>query len=363
MYINAIKYLHTYQISLEQRFDTDITAVKMFYATITGKINADTVEDNTLDDDIEYGRFLAETAIINEAADGKINTYLVKITNGIRIAWNKLNQKLSDGRKKLMDKFKDKLDEIDANFDKTDPGFTITNYPNYDFTKLGNIKVLPLNYEEMKDSLKSENDFIKKYYSAIPHNDKANFKEDITNYVMTSRQDLKVTADTLHGMMKFVREDYDNYRKNVQTDIETINKSNETITNLAKNLKNQEQNNQNSIKVDTNDNSNSATPATPAAATNVNTKESYIFTEAEEKKAPKVELKDDPNRKGDASDQSFTKDISVYMKVSSAVMSTKMKVLKDHFMLSVNSIIHAATPPKKSKEEKEEEKANKEEKK
>ena len=58
--------------------------------------------------------------------------------------------------------------------------------------------------------------------------------------------------------------------------------------------------------------------------------------------------------------QSFTKDISVYMKVSSTIISTKMKILKDHFMLCVNTIIHAAAPPKKTKEEKEQAKKEKE---
>lgn len=361
MYTNAVKYLYTYQISLEQRFDADITAVKMLYDQMNGRFDAESIEDNSLDDDIEYGRFLAETSIINEADEPKkINTYLVKITNGLKVAWNKLNQKLEDGRKKLMEKFSDKLDQIDKSFDNTNPDFKITNYPNYDFTRLDNIKVVALNYNEMKESLKSENDFIKKYYSNIPHDEKSNFKDDITKFVTTSRQDLQVTPEILHNMMKFVRENYDNHRKTVQADIETINKANEEITNVAKNLKNENTNNDNSIKVDTSN--------TPSANTDVTAhNDSAVLygnsiNEADE--TPKVKIEDNPTRKAEntASDQSFTKDISVYMKVSTAIISTKMKILKDHFMLCVNCIIHSATPPKKSKEEKEEAKKEKEKK-
>jgi len=360
MYTNAVKYLYTYQISLEQRFDADITAVKMLYDQMNGRFDAESIEDNSLDDDIEYGRFLAETSIINEADEPKkINTYLVKITNGLKVAWNKLNQKLDDGRKKLMEKFSNKLDEIDKSFDKTNPDFKITNYPNYDFTRLDNIKVIPLNYEEMKESLKSENDFIKKYYSNIPHDEKSSFKDDITKFVTTSRQDLQVTPETLHNMMKFVREGYDNHRKSVQTDIETINKANEAITNIAKNLKNENTDN-NSIKVDTQTTNNGQTGNTNVTIHNSAIMYGNTITEADE--TPKVKIEDNPTRKAEnaASDQSFTKDISVYMKVTSSIISTKMKILKDHFMLSVNCIIHAATPPKKSKEEKEEAKKEKE---
>ena len=371
MYTNAVKYLYTYQISLEQRFDTDISAVNIIYNQMNRNLDAESIEDNSLDDEIEYGRFLGEASIINEADEPKkINTYLVKITNGLKVAWNKLNQKLEDGRKKLMEKFSGKLDEIDKSFDKINPDFKITNYPSYDFTRLDNIKVIALNYEEMKESLKSENDFIKKYYSNIPHDEKSNFKDDITKFVTTSKQDLQVTSETLHNMMKFVREGYDNHRKGVQTDIETINKANEAITNIAKNLKN-ENKDSNSIKVDTKTDNNTNT-STPADNTDVRAHNdsaimygNIITEKGENEKDKKPTFVDGNNKQGldNGSDQSFTKDISVYMKVSSSIMSVKMKILKDHFMLCVNSIIHAAAPAKKTKEEKETEKKEKEEKK
>lgn len=343
IYDGMIKYLYTYHIALEERYDVDISVIKYVYAAMNNEIDATSMEDYSMDDEINYGRFLGEASIINEADEpNKVKTYLVKIANGIRAAWNKLNQKLDDGRKKITEKFGNKLDELDNKFDGLDPQFKITNYPNYDFTKLGNIKVIPLRYNEMKDSLKSENDFIKKYYPNIPHEEKSNFKDDITKFVTTSKQDLQVTADTLHNMMKFIRADYNTYRENVQADIEVMNKSNEEIDTIAKNTSNQV-NNQNSIKVDTKQDT---------AVQNSAILYGNIVTEADDKATT---IEDNPGRTAanstSASDNSFLKDISVYSKVSTLIISTKMKILKDHYMLSINTIIHASTPPKKNKEE------------
>lgn len=339
MYSNIVKYLHTYQISLEQRFDADITAIKMLYDSMTEKINADNVEDSSIEDDVEYGRFLAETSIINEAENSKVDTYVIKITGGIRTAWNKLNEKVNEAIKKITEKYNGKLDELDAQFDKIDPKFTITNYPNYDFTKLSNIKLLPIDYNNMKESLRSENDFIKKYYPNIQHEEKSNFKDDIINYVTTSKQDLNVDSQVLHDMINFIRTGYQENRKSVQADIETMNKSNQEIVNLAKNISAKpEGNDANSIKVDTN--------VQPTGG------ESTILSEADNDATKIVDNPDrtSANTTSGGDSNSFLKDISVYMKVSSSIICAKMRILLKHLLLSVNTVIHASTPPKQNKE-------------
>ena len=110
--------------------------------------------------DYGFGIFTESVGLISitEAVKGTILNYINKIIKGIQNAWNKF--------KAIFNKKEDKdyLANLKEKIQKgPEPKFTVTNYPNYDIQKLNDIKLIPFNYEEMKDDLDNKSDFLKKY--------------------------------------------------------------------------------------------------------------------------------------------------------------------------------------------------------
>lgn len=273
---------------------------------------------------LKYDLFLAEQELFDNMiyyGSGIVNESvgLISVNEGVKETIMDYLKKISDAIQKAWERFKEiVLRSVDAVFLKKiggkvanigDPGFTIQNYRNYDMVKLNSIKLMQFNYEEMKQSLETKEAFIAKYYGSIIKG-KESIVDQIENYTVSKKEDKQCTKDMVQSMYKFVSSDFKTYLNNIETDLRTVNTSNANIERIVKTI----------TPVDINNES-------------VLIYESYI-TEEEA-----VKFKDDPNR--DTGDNSkLVNHVTTYVKVSTEILSAKLKILKDAYGQSMKTLRH-----------------------
>lgn len=254
---------------------------------------------------------------INEGVKEAVTNYIHKVTTALQNAWDKFNQTVSKVTDKnyLTSKLREKIDSYESNF-------FINNYPNFNAITIDNIKVVPLNYEEMKPYLDSQTNFANKYYPSIMTDSNKTIGENIQDMGIKSREDNKrCTKEMLLEMFDYVTKEFPNKIKNMENDIKVVNNTNNQITALT-----------NQLSTDN------------TVGESVNTYK-YYLVEAEED--TKVEYKDDPNAKKPSN---LAKEISVYMGVTMSIISAKMKIHRDMFSFYLRTLKHAIKPEKEKSE-------------
>ena len=196
----------------------------------------------------------------------------------------------------------------------------------------------------MKDHLGTDKEFIATYYNNVPHDEKEHFANSIEKYCLTGTTTVQVTGDTLSQMRDFINNGYQAHKEVMKADIETLNKSNQLILQLAKTINLKPNRNPDNGKDE--DKGATTNVGTGTAAPTVAIQNSAIVTEDN---APKVTFTDDPDRPDNDGNNSIIKQTAVYMSVSGGIITAKMRILRKVFMIDANTLIHAVAAPKKSK--------------
>lgn len=283
--------------------------------------------------ELEYDLFLAEQDLYNsmivsgcgiqnesvglvsitEGVKETILSYIGKVTASLQKAWNSFKSIFEkEGDKNYLSGLQKKIKE------GPEPKFTITNFPTYDIEKLKAIKIIPFDYETMKEDLDNKSEFLQKNYGQIYRDTEKSFSQNIEDYVTTYEDFHEVTKDDLINMLRFSR-DYKKETETLQDNLNVINTANNSIENIAKSL-----------------------PTETATSEAVILFESYL-TEEENRK---MEFKDDPDREKVGSSGSFVKRVSTYVSVSTDIISTKMKIIRRKYALSMRTLKHYMKPPK-----------------
>ena len=245
----------------------------------------------------------ADITAINENMQSSINKYIQKVTASLQKAWDKF--KMKTATKKDVQFINNNLKKLSQ---KTNITFTINNYPSYDIIEFKNIKIIPFNYDQMKDNLNSPKEYMNHYYPSFKEKDvwksmKKNIINNSNNVVCGYNQIVKVVEFETKGFYEC--------RDQIEKDITIINNANTTIESM--------------INV--------------AGAAN----ESTMFYESMILEAPIQGANDDKDKKMTFSNGTSTTDpndkekknkksnilkaINSYMKVSADIISSKMKIM------------------------------------
>lgn len=274
-------------------------------------------EQEMFKDIFQYGAMLLNESTglvyINEGFKETISKYIEKITAAIQKAWDRFKEIVTKQADQVYLKtIASKIATVE------DPGFTIIGYKSYDLNKLNNIKLIPFNYEEMKQYLDTQETFINQYYSTLVSSDGKSLKEKITNYIVASTKDERCTKELLQSMFKFVSTEFKNHITKVEQDLKVVNSSNKSIQNLM----------------------NMITPP-EVKKESVVLYEIYIHEDD-------IKFQDDPNKVKE-DNGSLVKHISNYMKASTDVLSVKMDILRTIYAQNMKTIKHFIKPEKTEK--------------
>lgn len=263
---------------------------------------------------------------IQESVKDTVIKYLSRIAEALEQAWNKFKEIIENLKdKEFISRIKDKISSIR-------PSFIIRNCPDYDMNFLDRVKIVPFNYEEMKESLDTKEAFIQKYYNNLMEQDKS-LKESIYSKFTKGTKDLECNSGIITKMVNTVTVELPKKITTLGNEIKTFNNSNKTIESTA-------------------------TAIDSTTATNEASSIYLIYLKEEEEEKPNFEQipgKENENK----SSNSFTKHVSNYVKVSSDILSAKMKCYRDVFAFYMKTIKHQFKSDKpKEGEPKEKEETN-----
>ena len=249
---------------------------------------------------------------VNEAFGNTVAAYIDKVTKSTQKAYNRFDSRIKLKKDK---KFLKRIRENIINFKPSN--WRITNYPNYDFKPFKGIKILVLNYNEMKTDLEKVETFVTNNYKNLKFpNKKFNVKKAIkTTIIKQVVPTYEVTKTFLIERFNFCAKEYLDYKESIKADLETFNNNNKVILNLGNTI-------------------------APNESVNFKTVyESMIYeaptTVLEPKTPPKMGFSDNDGhtiktRKNNAQNM-FMRRIHVYMKVSTDILTGKMTVLNQAY--------------------------------
>ena len=271
-------------------------------------------ENEMIDSLLELSPLIHENAgyeILTESIKDTVLKYLTKVADGLSAVWDKFKGILNSGKNKAYLKLiADKIESAEGNY-------TIENFPNYNIDKLDTIKIQPFNYEDMKESLSSKADFLKKYYPML-NSTEGSTKQIIENLVIESRSNVRCDNQLIQKMYSFCVNDYDTKINNIEDDLKKVNDSNKNIEAIV----------------------STVTNATKECVSII---ESFILEEPDKK----VEFKDDPDKKEKDNSDKLLKDVVTFTKVSTEICTSKMNIVKDCYNLYIKCLKHAISGDKK----------------
>ena len=351
-YMSLLKnYCYNYGFEMEANCNENVRIIHTICEDDNNDLDANKITSNSsenLDENLLYTSLysafeeaynaaveldlLTESAgliILQEAGKLNLMQYVTKVMEGIKKAWEKFKAKITDLKKKSAKKYIARLTK-DAATLPDDLQFQVKNFPIVDTNKLNLVKVIPFNYEAMKDDLKSSDAFTSKYYQNIPKTEGEGFKASLEKFFITNTTDLKITKEVLMKTIVPLLDPNNSFTEEaMKADIETINKSAEAISRLGSQTGQQGQ--------------------APTPIETKTTEESAIIVEADN---DKPQIVDDPNRTASADNASIAKDVQVYLTACADIVSAKMKVIRDSQILAYRVLVHAFTPAKKKEEKK-----------
>ena len=289
-------------------------------------------ESELFDELTHYKQILTESGdnvqglyLLTEGVKETIINYLGKIIKGVQRVWDAikdrfLNMELPDNI--YLKAIEKKIAEADY-----EAKFTIKNHKKYDDTKFSMIGIIPLEYEQMKPSLNSVENFLKTNYSNIfsTYNQDGTFnvKDAIYQFVVDNVGDTRPTTDMIKQYYKWCTNDYKNSMQVVERDLKLINAVSANVENYVKSTLAQE----------TVDMLN------------------YI-TEAENDDNEKMKIEDDPDKKEqDTTNSQYVKDLQVYMSATTQILTAKLEILRNRKKDYVSILKHYIPMVKKPKEE------------
>lgn len=263
----------------------------------------------------------SDIEVLNEGIKETIMGYVQKVIQGIQKAWDKFINLFTQGElKKLKNQIKPVIDS------SNDIDFTINNYKHMDLSKLSDIVVVPFDYERMKEHSSNSEDFYQTYYSQLDVKGSKNVKEAVEKFVGKKIEDkFKCTKKELLDIYKFASQDYFEYRKLIQKDIDNINQSSENIKNSVNQVVASENpvNNNESFYFDDFLVDMILEADTPGGNQNSEPKTSFTDNNGETTQtdgSPETKQNND-NRKA------ATKTVNTYMSCTTKLLSAKMSIL------------------------------------
>lgn len=258
--------------------------------------------------------------IVCEGVHDTVTNYLNKITQNIQQAWQKFTTTVGT------QKHKDYLTKIAPKIKASNPNFTINNYPNYDINTLTNYKVQRYNRQTMGNDLKLQKVYMQKYYSSL-YSERNNMNVMMQRNVVKGYINIKCNRAQLIKSYNFCSTGFYEARKSIENDINIIN---ESVNNIIQSLQ--------MVK--------STQESTEAIYESIILE--VINQQQSVNKATKMSFSDSdgsnvkPGQKGTQNQNSFINQISNYMKISTLVISAKMKVLTQMYKTNLNIVKHYA---------------------
>lgn len=254
-------------------------ATKEFYSDIINYVSNVPVNESS------------DITIIEEGVKESVTKYLAKIVSNMQSAWTKFQDKITEKETKFLQDNKDKILNPRSN-----PDFTIKNFKKIDNDKIDAIKVVPWS-DEMK-LIKTKEEFIQKYY---PQLDSSNFKESLKKTIYGEPEDVQVDSNMLQDMYNFCTDKFNDLKNKIADGIKVLDSSNQNIVNSMNQVS--------------------------------STEESYLFFESvllEDDK--KMTIVDNSTGEEGTKATSIVKAVSIYVSVTSSIISTKMvAILKEFF--------------------------------
>ena len=301
-------------------------------------------ESETIESIVKESSVLNES-VIQEGFKDTIMKYMEKIVTGIQKVWNKFKQGLPTDQDKQF------LRQISGKVDTYNGSVNIKNYETFKLDKFNAYTLKPFNYAEMKEYLKTKNDFVAHYYPDLAGD--AGVKKSMMSIIVDIQDNAVCDNGMVQNMFKFCNSDYETYKTKISNDIDVINATKNEITSSVTNMQDSE------------------SPNTPATATGTEvTKNSagYEFLSAldsilnEDKKSEaenisknKMKITDndgnDATNKAKSESQQFTKAVTNYMKASTEIMSTKMKIINRCYRNNMFILKNVIPVNKKNKNE------------
>ena len=264
--------------------------------------------------------------ILSEGVKETIENYLNKVTTSMQNKWDTFKQKVNT---EAQQKYLRENSKIITNFSKP---FTINEFPNYTLNNMMNIKVIIFDYNRMKNTLETKQDFLENSYKQYISRDYS-FKQMIERSVLQNTSTIVCEKKRLFEIYNYLLENISTLLQSIEQDISTINTSNNTIMKTV--------------------------------STIVSTEESYnLFNELYSyiTEAPKMSFTDangektEANGKKNKKHSNYVKSVYNYMKVSTDIISTKMKIVNDVYKNYYSIIQHAVEISKKKETDEENDK-------
>lgn len=266
------------------------------------------------------GVFLESDSIevLNEGIRETIMNYITKIVNGIQKAWDKFIAAFTNAElKHLKERIKPAIDK------SNNINFTINNYKSYNMDKLKDFLIVPLDYDRMKDDLKSSEEFYRKYYPKLDMANSKNVKQAMEKALDKKIVNQPCDKKLLLDIYKFAAEDYFTLRDLIQNDIKTLNNTNENIKNIVNQIISSETPVNASYEFDIASTSIYLEADGESGDANGNEKTSFTDNTGETTKTDGSEQtkQENDNRKN------ITKAVTTYMSCSTKILSAKMAIL------------------------------------
>jgi hypothetical protein len=282
------------------------------------------MEDCSLDDSVYLAESVQET----------ISNYINKVVNSTQQVWNKF--KIVVGNSNDI-KF---LNSINGFIQNSKPSFSINEYPIYSMANLSDIHLQIFNYETMKNNLKTESEFTKRYYPRFKSGNTT--RQNVRSMVITKvLPTLPCTSSVIQAMYKFCTKDFYTYRDRIlKRDIMDLNKSLLAIQGFV--------NTNTAVKI-----------ATESVMLFEDTLSEAIINGSNPNNKPKTSFSDTPSniqKKGtsgvnsnDHNNVSTIRMIVNFVNVTTKVLSAKMKILAECYKLYFSTLKHFAQNSKGEK--------------
>lgn len=255
--------------------------------------------------------------ILCEGLQDTIINYLNKVTTSMQEVWNKFVTNVGN------DRHKEYLRQSADKIRNSNPRFSINNFPNYDVNILTSYKVNRYNRQTMTDDLKTQKAFMQNYYSSL-YSERNNMNVMMHKAVVRGYINIRCDKSTLIRSYNFCSTGFYEARKSIEADIATINEAIDTITQALNTVQSTQESGMlyESIIIEA------------------------LSTGKPENKATKMSFVDNDGSKVDPGDKSaqfqnsFINQVANYMKISTQIITAKMKVLTQMYKSHLDIIKH-----------------------
>jgi len=256
-------------------------------------------------------------SILCEGLQDTITNYINKVTASMQQVWDRFIATVgTDAQKDYLTKAADKVKS-------GNPGFVINNFPNYDTNVFIGYKVQRYNRQTMTDDLKTQKGYMQKNYASL-YSERNNMNVMLQKAVTRGYTNIRCDKVVLTKAYNFCSTGFYEVRQSIENDINIINESANTILQGLQMVQSTQESNMfyESIIIE------ALTSSTPE---NKATKMSFVDSDG-----AKVE----PGAKGTQNQNSFINQISNYIKISTNLVSAKMKVLTRMYKTNLDIVRH-----------------------